>query len=1090
MRRSSLAVVGQAATVGVTILLILIFVVKIVQAAPFSKPFIAYRTDPFDQNVHHELAWDETEVKTQQNIKNSRVFQYDGVPAAQCPLQLSIGLAKKLHYSSDDGSNAVKQPPVLQTVFPARGPGKQVIYSTAYEHVDLLSPAVLEGTYDGRRTAATTTSAKSPIKEALLQASDYPILFESSAFSTTSPILHDVNGDGIMDIIVADYEGGISVSAVAGSPRYFHHTQIPRLYVRRSWVEGRVNASLPPPPPPPVEQPKNDTKPSRYHPPPNDPYHSYFEFYYSAGSNDELIRGQSANVLEQKSEDAVLLKERRSKEQNVQATSTVQQRRLQVVTNENNEKVHDEQQLKVGEETLKDEHIQLAHSQEDGNRDEHKAEHGEEERAQHEKDGAGDPKFHDDDEQYRIKANERSLVDDLQIPELDETDRGTDDLTPLRADRAVVDDLPINHGGVPNHREDDAVPRSSKGYDMEGGDDMSYGRRDRYEMMDDYYYASKQHDLYGQNEHTSYYDAKNYIRLPPHILTTPVLAEVPKLYGNNHDKEDILLVPVSYYLDEDDYEGFFPYKRFVTTDEGDETETRRGTFVASAIMAYILGESGRWSGQTHLDLSTDFSAPENVTVVGALPIRSDSTKMGAFALSSPTVADLDGDGSYEVIVGTSMGMVYAFDARQMFKRENWPVQMKRPVEHRILVEDVIGNTDLEVFVSDIGGTVVCLNSKAQILWHRNLPVLLNLPHGAEISASSPMTLGDINGDGWLDLVQVIRINKRSFIFAVTAATGDDLPGFPIELDGVPGVDDASGELHQKLPQPLLVDLHTDQSFLNDYLRRNGTAWKQRQPSPIPALHGGSGPGLHIVQPHGTDLFIVEGYSGCTQKISIGEEISAMVQVDDVHATNKLDLVIATESGNIVTLESMASYHPLNTWTGGEVRGRSNLHAHGYSATQGIFVHAVSRQFADIFGVYVPVTFEIFDNRPNIQNEPDKRKYVVEIRDGPSWLRVLWRNTYTEPGVYTDRVYIRYGPGYYTLFVTLQTSHGLIYEDTFSIGYNVKFLDGFGILLWLPLLVSAIAILMCGAKKSNWDDDEFDGGREGRSLGILGRSLPT
>jgi len=213
-------------------------------------------------------------------------------------------------------------------------------------------------------------------------------------------------------------------------------------------------------------------------------------------------------------------------------------------------------------------------------------------------------------------------------------------------------------------------------------------------------------------------------------------------------------------------------------------------------------------------------------------------------------------------------------------------------------------------------------------------------------------------------------------------------------------------------------------------------------------------------------------------------------VDDVHGTNKLDLVVATESGNIVTLESMASYHPLNTWTHGEVRGRSNLHAHGYSASQGIFVHEVSRQFRDVFGVYVPVTFEIFDNRPNIQNEPNRRKYVVEIRDGSSWKRLLWRQEYTEPGVYTDRVYVRYGPGYYTLFVTMRTSHGLIYEDTFSIGYNVKFLDGFGTLLWLPLLVASAAILLCGAKKTNWDDEEFDGGRDGHSMGILGRALPT
>jgi hypothetical protein len=353
-----------------------------------------------------------------------------------------------------------------------------------------------------------------------------------------------------------------------------------------------------------------------------------------------------------------------------------------------------------------------------------------------------------------------------------------------------------------------------------------------------------------------------------------------------------------------------------------------------------------------------------------------------------------------------------------------------------------------------------------------------------------MTLGDVDGDGMLDLVQLIRINQRSFLFAVTASTGKDLPRFPIELDGEPEVDQESFQIHHKLPQPLLVDLHADQSFLNDYLRRNGTAWKQRKPSLNPALHGGPGPGLHIVQPHGEDLFIVEGYSGCTQKVSIGEEVSAMVQVDDVYATNKLDLVIATESGNVVTLGSTAAYHPLNTWTGGEVRGRGNLHAHGYSASQGIFVHAVSRQFVDIFGVYVPVTFEIFDNRPNIQNEPEKRKYLVEIRDGPSWKRVLWRAEYNATGVYTDRVYIRYGPGYYTLSVTMHTTHGLIYEDMFSVGYNVRFLDGFGILLWFPLLVAAAVIVLCGAKRANWDEDEFDGGREGHSLGILGRSLPT
>lgn len=99
-------------------------------------------------------------------------------------------------------------------------------------------------------------------------------------------------------------------------------------------------------------------------------------------------------------------------------------------------------------------------------------------------------------------------------------------------------------------------------------------------------------------------------------------------------------------------------------------------------------------------------------------------------------------------------------------------------------------------------------------------------------------------------------------------------------------------------------------------------------------------------------------------------------------------------------------------------------------------------------------------------------------------------TSTRNRAYTDRFYIRYGPGYYSLSVVMITSHEIIYEDTFSIGHNVRFLDGFGILLWLPLLLSAVGIILCGAKKARWDDEEFDGGRDGHRFGILGRASPT
>jgi len=264
------------------------------------------------------------------------------------------------------------------------------------------------------------------------------------------------------------------------------------------------------------------------------------------------------------------------------------------------------------------------------------------------------------------------------------------------------------------------------------------------------------------------------------------------------------------------------------------------------------------------------------------------------------------------------------------------------------------------------------------------------------------------------------------------------------------------------------------------LQQDGASSSEKTTVP----QGGKARGLHIIQPVGKDVFIIEGGSGCAHPVPIGDEVTAMVQADDVHGTGNLDLVVSTASGNIVTLDSPGvPYHPLNVWNNGEVRNQGNTFAHGFSASQGIYVLDVSRQYRDIFGIYVPVTFEIFDNRPNIQYEEARRLYRVSIRDGTSSKRLLFFKEYNVTGTYTERIYINHGPGYYSLKVSLKTTHGLTYEDVFHIGYNVHFLDGFGLLLWLPLLVAGIPMLLCSRKK-NWEDDDFDG------EGILGRELPT
>ena len=62
-------------------------------------------------------------------------------------------------------------------------------------------------------------------------------------------------------------------------------------------------------------------------------------------------------------------------------------------------------------------------------------------------------------------------------------------------------------------------------------------------------------------------------------------------------------------------------------------------------MAYnLLDDAIIW--EQHLDLSVD----------------DEEHGRKAYIYSSPTVVDLDGDRNLEVIVGTSMGFIYVFDA--------------------------------------------------------------------------------------------------------------------------------------------------------------------------------------------------------------------------------------------------------------------------------------------------------------------------------------------------------------------------------------------------------------------------------------------
>jgi len=108
--------------------------------------------------------------------------------------------------------------------------------------------------------------------------------------------------DGIPDINLTDYDGGINmmigIHAKTGTKRYFHQAKIPRLFLRRSWVDGRLedvapNASLL------SKQEKNGTHDEFL--PRDHPFHSYFEYseYNLIDGKSDVLQGVTADILGQ-----------------------------------------------------------------------------------------------------------------------------------------------------------------------------------------------------------------------------------------------------------------------------------------------------------------------------------------------------------------------------------------------------------------------------------------------------------------------------------------------------------------------------------------------------------------------------------------------------------------------------------------------------------------------------------------------------------------------------------------------------------------------------------------------------------------------
>ncbi|MCK4537676.1 MAG: VCBS repeat-containing protein [Candidatus Krumholzibacteria bacterium] len=161
----------------------------------------------------------------------------------------------------------------------------------------------------------------------------------------------------------------------------------------------------------------------------------------------------------------------------------------------------------------------------------------------------------------------------------------------------------------------------------------------------------------------------------------------------------------------------------------------------------------------------------NGTSVPGWPVAVD---VGASISASPAVGDVDNDGYPEVVVQTSWSRVYGLnhDGTEM---PGWPkwVNSSTFFNSSPAMADLTGDGFLEVILPGQNGYLYIFTSTGASLpgW----PIVYSTSAGTE---SSPV-VADISGDGNLDII----LGAEDGFLKAWDINGDFLPGFPIKLNG-------------------------------------------------------------------------------------------------------------------------------------------------------------------------------------------------------------------------------------------------------------------------------------------------------------------
>jgi len=157
-----------------------------------------------------------------------------------------------------------------------------------------------------------------------------------------------------------------------------------------------------------------------------------------------------------------------------------------------------------------------------------------------------------------------------------------------------------------------------------------------------------------------------------------------------------------------------------------------------------------------------------------------------FHYSTPALADMDGDGDDEIVLGTEADSLYVFDGDGSLL-PGWPYWLQADVSGSVAVGDIDDDGDLEVVANTLGGGVYALHHDGSILWGQWI-------QNGKSFGPSP-ALADVSGDGKLE---TFLPSKNHYLYAFTS-TGGFLSGWPVVY--APTTDTESS--------PIVVDMDGD-----------------------------------------------------------------------------------------------------------------------------------------------------------------------------------------------------------------------------------------------------------------------------------------